>query len=551
MAIKINSQINSQIYIQNVYAYPEYLRSHGEALPLRDTQFLDEAVPHALERLINHIKILMLETTIFHLSRYAQYHPDGKLSLRPDCLNKITRLLTPEFSLYTRAPLSIEEFRKLYDAIKVTAARTKLSNLHFFLSSVALLVDDTHIINISFYVKGGPKPEIRLLVKKSISSKDDSVYPPGTYSHYLLALEEKPEIIFSDGLRLPLGLPSVFCLETSGGAQYLQFVDICIDISDDSAWAIFKNMLRLESDSFFLPIQADHILSSNIIGLYASDGLPIPSEAHTHIDPHYTPESAIVRRAKKKLLSTGFGSDWTLAFAPEQALSKITDPSCITLIEIYNRRASRLNRTSQFPEEMSSPDDLDLLSFMMLKDKVARWHELLLIELIDTEALVRYISIEHMHKMALSPLYIHDHEYIVTTQNCLMMPDERHVIFLAEKNPKIADLIKQATLPNLLALQGALLEYYAPEAQRCIDAILQVKASQEALQQITKYHKLACFIIYSLPALFKIILRLEEPLCDVLLSTASALRKDLALRPFAQHSLSTRSKEATALSPGP
>ena len=143
--------INDQVTLNNIYVYAEFShQSHGEALDCGATRFGPEVRDKPLQRLIEHVKFLMNEAYLRHRTAYAELGANRKWSLKPDCLNKITRLLTPEFSLYTRMPLDPLEFRELYEAIEAHAQTLALPNLHFFFSSVALSCDEAHIFNMSF-----------------------------------------------------------------------------------------------------------------------------------------------------------------------------------------------------------------------------------------------------------------------------------------------------------------------------------------------------------------------------------------------------------------
>ena len=141
---------NQAVFIRDLYVYPvDPSKRHGEAATVTGGHEGD------LERLIGHIRLLAEEARNLHQAHYCQLGSAGDVSLKPDCLNHITRLLTHEFSMYTPLPLSIEDFQKLYDAIYDFAKERGLPNLHLLLSSIAVEVVPGQILNVSLYVECG------------------------------------------------------------------------------------------------------------------------------------------------------------------------------------------------------------------------------------------------------------------------------------------------------------------------------------------------------------------------------------------------------------
>lgn len=75
-------------------------------------------------------------------------------------------------------------------------------------------------------------------------------------------------------------------IETKGGAQYTQAIDVCLDHACEHSKKLIKNTLEKDGvDTNIIPDQVDHILTSNWIHINKSSSI---SEEIVQIDPRYT-----------------------------------------------------------------------------------------------------------------------------------------------------------------------------------------------------------------------------------------------------------------------
>ena len=86
----------------------------------------------------------------YHKKYYCDSTENNTYTTKPDCLNKITRLSLPEFSLYTKEPLSLADYEKLVRAVEEMAKRQQ-PNVHLLLSTMAVRTADNHVLNMSLF----------------------------------------------------------------------------------------------------------------------------------------------------------------------------------------------------------------------------------------------------------------------------------------------------------------------------------------------------------------------------------------------------------------
>lgn len=106
------------------------------------------------------------------------------VTIKPNCLNHITRLSFNEFSFYPsieQGPLSKEGLIEFTNKLE-EHAKTWPQNMHILAASVPVINENNEVYNIVFYVQCGKNPIINTTAKMAPSSLDN-VYP-GTANAY-------------------------------------------------------------------------------------------------------------------------------------------------------------------------------------------------------------------------------------------------------------------------------------------------------------------------------------------------------------------------------
>lgn len=120
-------------------------------------------------------RITRLLKTIKLLFSITEHHHETTLRderWQDDIDHHITRLITPEFSFYTNhQPLSDAQFLFILGKLE-TYAENLHPNIHFVLSSFAVLSKNNTLLNITLHIQCGLRPLIRPIIKKERSPVD-------------------------------------------------------------------------------------------------------------------------------------------------------------------------------------------------------------------------------------------------------------------------------------------------------------------------------------------------------------------------------------------
>lgn len=276
-AQKLKSMSES-ISIQDIYIHPDNQDwRFGE---WNITSFHTLGVP-TLQKLTNHINILANITNEYHKKKYCEATANNEYTLKSDCKNKITRLLLPEFSLYTEAPLSASEFAEVYENI-LKIAKNQQPNVHLLLSSFSVLNSKNEILNITLYVECGKDPKVHATCKTHASDTDVTYSNTNLFSqnkNYSKGIKNESVQVIAGRDESVVNNP-VFLVETTGGAQYLQAIDVCFEHSLQNSKRTVNAMVS-RTNLTLLPTQADQILTSNSI--YQAEDSKIVKDI-SHID---------------------------------------------------------------------------------------------------------------------------------------------------------------------------------------------------------------------------------------------------------------------------
>jgi len=175
LIVKFNEQQkkkNAPIHIQDIFIYP----GKGKEGAVGEAKVQNHIHTHFPEsvRLLDHIEFLANIANEYHQAQYCQKNNDGTYTIRPECLNKITRLSLHEFSLYTAQPIDQADFSFLLESIELIV-KNQHSNVHLLLSSLPVVTDGNEILNVCLYVQCG-KEFIIETFSKTYASRIDHTY---------------------------------------------------------------------------------------------------------------------------------------------------------------------------------------------------------------------------------------------------------------------------------------------------------------------------------------------------------------------------------------
>ncbi len=221
------------------------------------------------KRLIDHISLIAEIAAKVHQHYYCQLSTSGAYEIKEKCYNNITRVALNEFALYTKQPLNLDQFNELMGCVEAIAKR-HLENIHWVLSSLAVVTKDRKVLNICLYIQCGQEPVIHVVTKANFAAGDPTFAKTKYFTQKTYPSLKGKSSQFTAGE--PNGVISnngIFEITTRGGAKFLQIVDICLDYYDEHS---IKNLLTLldmttSQRTDFLPKQVNHLITANTIGL--------------------------------------------------------------------------------------------------------------------------------------------------------------------------------------------------------------------------------------------------------------------------------------------
>lgn len=371
------STINRDISIRDIFVYSWYeVDSHGEH---GDQSKYSKRSPDFLMRLSKNVEFLANVANEYHQKSYCEKNENGIYSIKVDALNKITRILLSEFWLYSARPMTINEFSIFFKMVE-EIAKKQHENVHLLLSTFSVLTDDKKLLDMSLYVECGGEPKIQTFCKgradridpqylsqDSSGSRDKIAnFSQQEQSDFLCNISEhvaskEGEIISS---------ASVFRVQTKGGAQYTQAIDVCADYSFKHSIKILEKIFQFnaDNDTRLIPRQVDHILTSNSIDLNkkeiiknganiakfitqidpyvkmphcSSDALPAMNDLVKHIDNSNT-DMAVSQVEKQGLVAfliknPSFGPDYQIIASEERKLQEFNG-NLKTRIDVKNKK---------------------------------------------------------------------------------------------------------------------------------------------------------------------------------------------------------------------
>lgn len=287
----------NKISIRNIFVYPKKSdKTYGESYfhTINDYEFKYSDA----ERLLDHVQMLASIANLYHQKYYCEEKTKGIFTIKNDCRYKVTRILLPEFSLYTKKPLTLPEFKEFVAAV-VAMAEKQHANVHLVLSSIAVLSEDNEVINTALYVQCGPDAKVEVM-SKATAAYNDTKYPktefftqfpsisPGDYRD--LYNQPTSSFVASQGDKALVSNRPVFEVEVGEGVhkqKYYQELVICLDAEaqkgnkyvDQNTHFLNENTDTIAADL------TDVVLTANTISTNRNNG--ISQLEMTQVDPNH------------------------------------------------------------------------------------------------------------------------------------------------------------------------------------------------------------------------------------------------------------------------
>lgn len=238
-----------------------------------------------LERLVDQVRSLAAIANLYHHQYYCNKNDSGVYTIKQDCLNKITRVLMNEFFLYTEEPLDMTSYAIFVENVHELASKQS-ENVHLLLSSVCVVTEDMKLLNISLYVQCGAEPKISSICKARPSPGDPDFEDIVSFEQQDIHEADAAISAYVSSVNAnTIPNNSILFIKTLGGAEYVQAIDICLDHKFGHSKNLIKNLLDsdVQNNSFFIPHQADHVITSNSLKQLNQEFLI--SRPALHIDP--------------------------------------------------------------------------------------------------------------------------------------------------------------------------------------------------------------------------------------------------------------------------
>ena len=355
------------------------------------TEKYDYAPPAIEQETLYAEKDILFPKILALISEHGHAHVDGMV--RSDAVDKITRLSSNEFALYTKdRPLSQDEFSELVQNIENSTKDLPL-NVHLALGTVAVSIQDgprkLHL-NIALYVQGGGGAHPKLhITPKSNPFEFDRDYegyklygrvlknvltkPRGTEKEPVEGLKTNPNPENPNPRQVLIDYNPVFIVDTEGGAKVFIGMDICADYDIGNATIAFdkqiKDTLKNSDNSTYFPHQRSHLILANTGDMPLKKGKAIshrvayanpdakggslssPSNQeekpyvfdvnedknYSDIVPSFQSTTISVTPASIKVINPPFGSNYEIAAYQEHALTFDTDPTLHQFKELIDQ----------------------------------------------------------------------------------------------------------------------------------------------------------------------------------------------------------------------
>lgn len=253
---------SNAVIIEDIVVYPKRDDAAGEFGEFYDGSAKDNYLARlyiTIERLI--------DTAV---DRHNRRNVSAGRTFADNKQNTITRLITSEFSFYTKSPLSLQEFE---DLIRLIYYKVEIlpKNLQFILSSFAVKLPDG-IINVVAQLDSGDDPQLTFIVKSKTSHVDPMYLDDEQNEIPMINAKLTKKIDLNIGISVknqlyPFAFDPISLRKTASGMQYFSCVEICLDHEYTMGRRYLKKRLNVwrHSNQELIPLQCTHVLTSNTL----------------------------------------------------------------------------------------------------------------------------------------------------------------------------------------------------------------------------------------------------------------------------------------------
>lgn len=282
-------RMNQTVYVRDMIVRHPYDNSFGEANAGGGKYFKRRFKQPTLERLKAHIGIIFNLANQDHRANHCERIADGSYQIKQDKVNHITRLSTPEFSFYTKKPLTMQEYMDLYECISDSNFPLD-PNVHILLSSFSVLNEQGELLNMSMFIEGGDPTNVYSFAKNTASHVDVDYGKSTKLFSQVQDNESTTPSYVPTTIATQQGNPtytgSVFELKTAGGACFTQTIDVCKDhFYGYSKRQMEQRIMGNAREDEVIPHQIEQCVTSNYIELIRPN---ILSDRITHVDPFFS-----------------------------------------------------------------------------------------------------------------------------------------------------------------------------------------------------------------------------------------------------------------------
>lgn len=263
---------NQPIYIRDIFVSAAISSvSHGEFHMTRK----QSSQKSWFDRLVDHVAILANIANTHHLHDYCEKKSDNTYFVLQKYSNHITRLSLHEFSLYSKEPLTLVQYELFVTKVLAFAGKL-LPNVHLLLSSMAVAITQDCTVNMSLYVQCGIQPLLKSFCKATKDTTDKTYLNMSVFKNPAIDETSTEYTVTPSGLVLSHDF--LFPVKTLGGAEANVAVEICLDHEYEVAKKLLKARVGSDQkeDTFFIPEQVDHFITSNSVQPYRQAYLTYP-----------------------------------------------------------------------------------------------------------------------------------------------------------------------------------------------------------------------------------------------------------------------------------
>lgn len=290
-----------------------------------------EVESEQFSQLVEHVRLIINTARETHVKHFEEM---GKSIHESN--NHITRVITDEFSFYSRAPLTIDSYIKLIEQIRDISSTLPV-NIHLVLATFPVVDVDNRLHNIAVFVTTGEKVAIHHRSKSRPSLSDP-------HYGYSLAFNQSDYSEFNMTEIVPFqpiafGFGSIVLSTTQGGATLLTNLEICFEhLCHIAPYCLVNEIGTLVQNNQIIPLQYSHIITSKTVNIssigpegritqadYLKPGTWIKTRAYSYLDS--------LPPVNKTFYRSDFSNNYYQYVFPVQTAGYLPEPFITTAID--------------------------------------------------------------------------------------------------------------------------------------------------------------------------------------------------------------------------